>query len=55
MAEICFDCLKKEIKDIEKKHVVLSDYHDLCENCGKYKLSVITIKPSFFGRNILPH
>ena len=43
MAEICPECLKKINKDdnIKTKYIV-SDYCDLCDECGEWKPVVIS-------------
>ena len=43
MSEICFDCLNEIFGGNEDvKNYVLSDDLELCENCGEYKIVVIT-------------
>ncbi len=45
MSEICFDCLNEIFGGNEDvKDYVLSDDLELCENCGDYKIVVITTR-----------
>ena len=45
MAEFCPECLKKINKDDNTKiKYIVSDYCDLCDECGEWKPVVIGIK-----------
>ncbi|MBQ6530088.1 MAG: hypothetical protein IJP94_04290 [Clostridia bacterium] len=51
MAEICLECLNKAFKNkkpLREKDVIM-DY-DLCEDCGEWKMCVITIKRNWWQR-----
>ena len=51
MAEICLECLNKVCKNqkpLREKDVIM-DY-DLCEDCGEWKMCVITIKQHWWQR-----
>ena len=51
MAEFCLECLNKVMQtDYKESQVTIDDELDLCEGCGKMKLTVVTIKPTLLQR-----
>ncbi|MBQ6894701.1 MAG: hypothetical protein IJN40_04330 [Clostridia bacterium] len=49
MAEICLDCWNKINKtNYPERKYVLSDYLDLCEECGCYKRIIIIEKRYYY-------
>ena len=53
MAEICLECLNKAFKNkkpLREKDVIM-DY-DLCEDCGEWKMCVITINSILISKII---
>ena len=59
MAEFCYECLKKVYKtDKDIKKYVLSRELNLCEECGKWKHTVVMERKAYyrciFGVLVLP-
>ncbi len=51
MAEFCVDCFNKMNRsNIKEKALILSDEAELCEGCGKYKRTVVCLRPGFLSR-----
>lgn len=51
MAEFCVDCFNKmNCSSIKEKNLVLSGEAELCEGCGKYKRTVVCLRPGLLSR-----
>jgi len=49
MAEFCLECINKiNNKNYSERKYILSDYPDLCENCGCYKRVVIIERKAYY-------
>ena len=49
MAEFCLDCFNKiNETNYEEKNIILSDYLDLCEECGEWKRVVICSRRTYY-------
>ena len=54
MAEFCEECYKKIFGDIkENERIILSFDKDICEECGEYKRTVLSVVHKSFIAEII--